>query len=281
MQAGLIFGQQEMSRLTEMQKIFFVSEVSGLASTSYNPAAMSIRPNNNGVILGYDFDEIKEQGNSSVFLTMNNLGISYQDIYRINNIRMQNYAINLSIGNQYFSIGTINRYTMASYDSYKLKEFSFDAGIIIRPANFISFGLLARNLSEVSFDSLNYVRNYTAGIGFSFLNETLGLYIDGDFKDYSKFDDVAGTIGLRIAPLNLFEFRGGIVLNPQDIIDLRENQPKVIDLKYEAFISASFLIKNTIRVTASTRFNDKGERTRFSAVFAFPLSGTGYSKNGL
>ena len=271
-----LFAQQDVVRITEMQKIFFVSEATGLASTTYNPAAMSIRTDNNGVILGYDFDDFKIQGNTSVFLTMDNIGIFYQDVYNINNIRLQNYAINLSIGNKYFSIGTTNRYTIASYSTHELKEFSFDAGFIIRPAKFISLGLLARNLSETNFDSLNYVRSYTAGIGFTFFEETLNLFADVDFKDKSKADDLAGTIGLVIAPINLFEFRGGIILNPDDIIDLRENNPKIIDLKYEAFISASFLIKNTIRLTVATRFNDVGERTRISVILGFPLSKNSY-----
>jgi len=274
--SGLLIAQPDMTRLTEMQKIFFVAEASGLASTSYNPAAMSIRPDNNGVVLGYDFDEVNVQGNSSVFLTMDNIGISYQDIYNINNVRLQNYAINLSIGNEYFSIGTNNRYTMASYPAYDLKLFSFDAGIILRPASFISLGLLARNLSEVRFDSLNYIRNYTAGIGLTFFDETLNLYADADFKDNSKLDDISGTVGLVIAPLNLFEFRGGVVLNPDNILEIKDGSLKVIDIKYEAFVSASFLIRDAIRITAAARFNDAGERTRFAAVFGFPLSRSRY-----
>ena len=271
---GCLFAQQDMTTLTEMQKIFFVSEASGLTSTTYNPAVMSLRTDNNGVVLGYDFDNFNIQGNTSVYLSMNNIGISYQDVYNTNNIRLQNYAVNLSFGNEYFSVGTINRYTVAGYSSYESKEFSFDAGIIIKPSNFISFGLLAKNLSETILDSLNYIRSYTAGIGFTFFDATLNLFADADFKDNSKINDLSGKIGLVIAPLNLFEFRGGIILNPQDVIDLRENNPKIIDLKYEAFIAASFLIKNTIRVTAATRFNDKGERTRFSTIVAFPLSET-------
>ena len=272
LQTSFIFAQQNITRLTEMQKIFFVSEASGLASTSYNPAAMSIRKDNNGVIIGYDFDDVKTQGNTSVFMTMNNIGISYQDVYNINNIRLQNYAVNLSIGNEYFSIGTINRYSLVTSHYNKLNPFSFDAGIILRPARFLSFGLLARNLSEASFDSLNYIRNYTAGVGLTFFDETLNLYVDLDFKDNSKANDLAGTVGLVIAPLNLFEFRGGVILNPNDIINLRENNPKIIDLKYEAFISASFLIRNAIRMTIGSQFNDKGLQSRYFTVLGFPLS---------
>jgi len=103
--SNTLYAQQDIKRLTELQKIFFVSETASMAATSFNPAGMSMRRNNGGVIIGYDFDEFSNQGNSSVFLSTDNFGISYQDVYNINNIRLLNYAINLSIGNEYISIG--------------------------------------------------------------------------------------------------------------------------------------------------------------------------------
>lgn len=269
--SDILLAQYDITRLTELQKVFFISETASMAATSYNPAGMSMRENNNGVVLGYDFDELRNQGNSSVFLSTNNFGFSYQDVYNINNVRLLNYAINLSIGNKFISIGTSNRYIIANYPTYNLNLFSFDAGLILKPIGFLSLGLLARNLNEVIIDSLNYVRNYTAGIGITFMDETLNLYVDADFKDKAKIDNLAGTIGLVIAPLNTFEFRGGVVLNPEDILTLRRSEISTVELKYEAFFAVSFLIKNTIRVTAATRFNDAGERTRYSAVFSFPL----------
>ncbi|MEO8233258.1 MAG: hypothetical protein ABI638_13320 [Ignavibacteriota bacterium] len=270
--SSVIYSQQDISRLTELQKIFFVAEESGQASTTYNPAGMSMRKANKGVVIGYDFDEFNNQGNSSVFLSSDNIGIAYQDVYNVNNIRLLNYAVNLSIGNEYISVGTSNRYTIAQYPLYDLKLFSLDAGLNLKPASFLSLGLIARNLNQIKFDSLNYTRNYTAGIGLIFFDEALSLYADIDFKDNTVVNDLSGTIGLVIAPLNLFEFRGGVVLNPNNILELRNDHPKLVDLKYEAFVSASFLIKNAIRITAATRFNDLGERTRYMMVFGFPLS---------
>lgn len=272
LQTCLLFAQPDMTHLTEMQKIFFVSEASGLAATSNNPASISINQGNTGVVVGYDFDDVKIQGNSSVFLTLNNGGISYQDIYNINNVRLQNYTVNLSIGNEYFSIGTINRFTKASYSLYEIEKFSFDAGIIIRPASFLSVGLLARNLGEVSFDHLNYIRNYTAGIGLTFSDETYNLYADADFKDDSKIDEISGKLGLVIAPLNLLEFRAGVILNPEDILEIRGSNVSITNMKYESFLSSGFLIKNTIRITVAAKFNNTGKRTRFTVVFGLPLT---------
>lgn len=268
----VLFAQLDIKRLTEMQKIFFVSEAVDLASSTYNPAAIISSPEDGGVVLGYDFDDLKIQGNSSLFFLSKNIGFSYQDVYNLNEFRLQNYAVNLSIGNEYLSIGTINRYTKVTYNNHELDVLSFDAGVIFNPSEFISFGLLARNLGQTGFDSLLYARNYTAGIGLSFFNDSFRIYADADFVDYSKIKDLKGSIGFVFALLNLFEFRSGVVLNPEDIAEIRTQNVKLIDLKYEAFASISFLVKNSIRVTLATRFNDLGERTRISTIVGFPLS---------
>jgi hypothetical protein len=269
--SGLLIAQSDMKRLTEMQNLFFVSEASGLASTTNNPAALSISEINQGVTLGYDFDDSKVQGNSSVFVSISNLGLSYQDVYNVNNVRLQNYAAILSFGNNFFSIGTTNRYTIARYPTYELQKVNFDAGIILKPADFLSMGFIARNLGEASFDSLNYLRNYTAGIGLIFFDGTIKLYADADFNDNDRIKDLTGTIGVIIRPVNIFEFRGGLILNPDDITELVGTSLKSLELKYEAFISASFLIKDAISITAATRFNDIGEQTRISLILGFPF----------
>lgn len=263
--------QQGLTRLTEMQKIFFVSEASGLGSTSHNPASIGLRTDNTGVIFGYDFDEFSSQGNSSVHVTFNNFGFVYQDIYNFNDIRLQNYAMNLSYGNDHISIGSSNRYTVASYTSYQLKLFSFDAGFIFKPFSFLNFGFLARNLNEIKFDSLDYPRNYSAGAGLILFDEKLSIYADFDFKDNSQIKNSIATLGLVIIPIEGFEFRTGAVLNPEDLLIIRDADFQLIDINYQAFISASFLVGNTIRITAATQFNDRGEKTRFAAIIGFPL----------
>jgi len=263
--------QQSLTRLTEIQRIFFVAEASGLGSTSHNPASMGIRQDNTGVLFGYDFDEFSSQGNSSAFITFSNFAFAYQDIYNINNVRLQNYTVNLSYGNDVISIGSSNRYTVAAYPSYQLKLFSFDAGFIFKPFSFLNLGFLARNLNEIKFDSLDYPRNYSAGIGLVLFDERFSLYADLDFKDNYKPKNSITTLGLVIIPVDILELRAGAVLNPDDLLILRDRTFQSIDINYQAFISASFLVGNTIRITAATKFNDRGEKTRFTAVIGFPL----------
>lgn len=266
-----IFAQQKLTRLTEMQRIFFVAEASGLGSTSHNPASMAIRTNNTGVLFGYDFDEFSSQGNSSAIIAFNNFAFAYQDIYNINDVRLQNYTVNLSYGNEVISIGSSNRYTVAGYPSYQLKLFSFDAGFIFKPFSFLNFGFLARNLNEIKFDSIDYPRNYSAGVGIVFFDEKFSLYADADFKDNYKLKNAVTTLGVVIIPIDILELRAGATLNPDDLIVIRDRTFQSIDINYQAFISASFLVENSIRITAATRFNDRGEKTRFAAVIGFPL----------
>jgi hypothetical protein len=268
--AGL-FAQQGLTRLTEMQKLFFVAEASGLGSTSHNPASMGIRNDNTGVLFGYDFDEFSSQGNSSAIIAFNNFAFTYQDIYNINNVRLQNYTINLAYGNEVISIGSANRYTVSGYPSYQLKLFSFDAGLIFKPFGFLNFGFLARNLNEIKFDSIDYPRNYSAGIGLVLFDEKFSLYADADFKDNYKLKNAVTTLGIVIIPIDILELRAGAVLNPDDLIVIRDRTFQSIDINYQAFVSAGFLVENTIRITAATRFNDRGEKTRFAVVIGFPL----------
>lgn len=263
--------QQSLTKLTELQKIFFVSEASGLGSTSHNPASIGLRNDNTGIIFGYDFDEFSSQGNSAVHVTFNNFSFVYQDIYNINDLRLQNYSVNLSYGNDYISIGSSNRYTVASYPTYSLKLFSFDAGLIFKPFSFLNLGFLARNLNEVKFDSLDSPRNYSAGAGLIFFDEKLSVYADIDFKDNSQIKNSITTVGLVIIPIESFEFRAGAMLNPDDLLIIRDKNFQSIDINYQVFISASILVENAIRITAATQFNDRGEKTRFTAVVGFPL----------
>ncbi len=266
-----LFAQQELIHLTEMQKIFFVAEASGLGSASNNPASIGIRNDNKGVLVGYDFDELSSQGNVSGIITFDNFGFSYQDVYNINNVRLQNYTVNLSYGNEVISVGSSNRFTFAGYPSYRLNQFSFDVGVIFKPFSFLNFGLLGRNLSEMKLDSIDYPRSYTAGMGLVLFDEIFSLYAEADFKDNYKLKDATATFGVVVVPLDMIELRAGAVLNPDDLIMFKENNFQAIEIKYQGFISAGFLIQNSIRLTAAVRFNDKGEKSRFAAVVGFPF----------
>ena len=66
--------QSEIARLSQLNRIFFITEINGLTANIVNPAGLSIKQGDDGFLFGYDFVETNIQGNSFVSLSMGNLG---------------------------------------------------------------------------------------------------------------------------------------------------------------------------------------------------------------
>lgn len=266
-----IFAQFNLKRFSASQRIFFVAEENNLLATTNNPASIGISNNNSGLVIGYDFENLNSQGNSSVHINFNNFGFFYQDLYNINSVRLQNYAVNLSVGDEVISIGNSLRFINAKYPAYNLNFFSFDGGILFKPLDFISFGLIARNINNIRLDSVDYSRNYSAGVGLLFLDRTFNLFAEADFTDNNKFEDIITTLGLTLSPTEMLELRAAVTLNPEDLKILRNEQFQTIDLQYESFIAASVKLLEAIKIGAAVFFNDRGEKTSFTTFIALPL----------
>ncbi len=244
--------------MSQLNRIFFITETTGLTANIVNPAGLSIKQGDDGFLFGYDFVGTDLQGNSFASLSMGNLGLSYQDIYSYNNIRLQNYAVNLLLGGEFLAIATSNKIVEASYPSYSKSVFNIDASIIFRSAKFVSIGFVVRNLGEPEIDSLDYTRNYTVGLGIFLLNSALQVFGEIDFAKNDEVNkNVSGSAGIVIHPVDIFEFRTGSYRNPENV--------------YEGFLAFSFLIENSFGVMASARFNENQERTRYSAIIILPL----------
>lgn len=269
--SNIVSAQFDIKRFSESQRIFFVAEEKNLLATTNNPASIGINDNNSGLILSYDFENLNYQGNSSAHINFNNFGFFYQDVYNINSVRLQNYAVNLSFGDDIISLGNSLRFINAKYSDYQLNYFSIDGGIIFKPLEFISFGLLARNINQIRLDSITYERNYSAGFGLLLLDKTFNLFAEASFKDNSKFDNLTATIGLTITPIDILELRAAVTLNPEDLKIIRSEQFQTIDLNYESFLGVSVKLLETIKLGTVVFFNDRGEKTRFTTFIALPL----------
>ena len=255
---SLVHAQVDLHRVSQVNRIFFISEIDGFTANIVNPAALSIKPDDDGFLFSYDFVESNNQGNSFGSFSMGNFGFSYQDLYNYNDIRMQSYAANLSIGGEFLAIATSNKIVSVSYPTYSNDFFSVDAGIILRPAKSVGLSFVARNLSEPTVDSLDFNRNYTAGIGIYLFNDVLKLFGEIDFKkndDVNK--DAAGNVGIVLQPINILEIRVGTY---------RDHEKN-----YEGFLACSFLIENSFRLLVSTRFNENEQALRYSAMLVLPL----------
>ena len=256
--SGFGFSQIELHRVSQANRIFFISEIDGLTANIVNPAGLSIKPDDDGFLFNYDFVELNSQGNSFASFSMGNFGFSYEDIYNYNNLRLQSYSANLSIGGEFLSVATSNKIVSVGYPSYTDDFFSIDAGIIIRPAKSVSLSFVARNLSEPTIDSLDFNRNYTAGIGIYLFNDVLRLFGEIDFNKNDAINkNPAGNLGIVLQPAEILEIRAGAFRNPAKV--------------YEGFLAVSFMIENSFRLMISTRFNEEQERTRYSAMIVLPL----------
>jgi hypothetical protein len=251
-------GQVDLHRVSQANRIFFISEIDGLTANIVNPAGLSIKPDDDGFLFSYDFDKLSNQGNSFASFSMGNFGFSYEDIYNYSNLRLQSYSANLSIGGEFLAVATSNKIVSVGYPTYTNDFFSIDAGIIIRPAKSVSLSFVARNLSEPIVDSLDFSRNYTAGIGIYLFNDVLRIFGEVDFKKNDAINkNAAGNLGIVVHPVNILEIRAGAYRNSDKI--------------YEGFLAASFLIENSFRMMISTRFNEEQKRTRYSAMIVLPL----------
>ncbi len=255
---NISFAQPELSRLSQANRIFFISEISGLTSNLVNPAGLAVKPDDDGVLITYDFIDFNEQGNTFASLSMGDFGFSYQDIYRYNDIRIQSYSLNLSIGGEVLSIGTANKLMSIGYSKSDKQFFNIDIGLIFRPAESINLSFIARNLGEPAVNSLDFVRNYTLGAGISLFNEFLQLYTEIDIKEKTRVSsNLTGIAGIVLSPINFLELRLGVYKSPLK--------------NYEGLLAFSFLIEKSFRLLASTRFNEEKERTRYSLMIVLPL----------
>lgn len=254
----LAFAQVDLNRISQANRIFFTSEINGLTANVVNPAALSINSNDDGFLFGYDFIETNNQGNSLASFSMGNFGFTYQDIYNYDNIRVQSYSANLSIGGDFLAIGTFNKINIVSYPTYSSSFFSVDAGIIIRPAKSVSLSYVARNLGEPTVDSLNFSRYYTAGIGIFLFNDVLQLFGEIDFNQGEDVNEnTAGSAGIVLHPISILQLRAGTY----------RDQTK----NYEGFIALNFLIENSFGLLVSARFNEDEEALWYSIMLMVPL----------
>lgn len=144
---------------------------------------------------------------------------------------------NLSLGFQQFEAGILGdlRKFSAAY-TYPLSEFisvglgyhltqqvnvadsnihSFDAGLLIRPARFLSFGLAARNLNTPFVGDRQIRRAYALGVGVRPFGERLTLTADAQWDEGDPVQQITGLFGLETEPIDGLLLRGAVDLRGQ------------------------------------------------------------------
>lgn len=144
---------------------------------------------------------------------------------------------NLSLGFQQFEAGILGdlRKFSAAY-TYPISEFisvglgyhltqqvqvadsnihSFDAGLLIRPARFLSFGLAARNLNTPFVGTHQIRRAYALGVGVRPFGERLTLTADAQWDEGDPVQQISGLFGVETEPVDGLLLRGSVDLQGQ------------------------------------------------------------------
>jgi len=144
---------------------------------------------------------------------------------------------NLTVGFQQFQAGILGdlRKFSAAY-TYPFSEFisfgvgyhlsqqvnladsnihSFDAGLLIRPARFLSFGLVARNLNTPFVGDQQIRRAYALGVGVRPLGERLTLTADAQWDEGDPVQGITGLFGVETEPIDGILLRGSVDLRGQ------------------------------------------------------------------
>lgn len=238
--------------VSELSRVFFLSEVSGLTATTVNPAGLSIRPDDDGVLVGYDFLRFEDQGNSFASLSMGNLGFSYQDYYKpVNRLRM--YSVNLSVGGKSVAVGTSNKLVKGDAE-----HFAIDVGVLFLPAEFLSIAAVVRNLNEPAVHNHDFGLRYAAGFGLFFLERRIKVFGEAEWqRGATTTSQTFYHAGVGAAPTDFLEFRAGVYND-----ESRKNR---------TFFGVNLTAKGSLELLGTVHLDENREVIHYSTMLLIPL----------
>lgn len=92
---------------------------------------------------------------------------------------------------------------------------SFDTGLLIRPARFLSFGVSIRNLNAPLVGNQQINRAYALGVGVRPFGERFTLTADTQWDEGDAVQDITGRFGIEAEPVDGFLVRGSVDLQGQ------------------------------------------------------------------
>jgi hypothetical protein len=254
-------GQSSLPPRHELQRSLFITEARGLNASTLNPAGLSVQPDDDGVLLSYDFLETKERGNVEAAMSMSSLGFAFQEfpVFTNNTVqRFRTYALSLSVGGKVLSIGTVNK-LIDTGDSPKASlVYSVDAGIILQPVTGVVLAGVARNLDEPVVRGYDFSRSYTAGLGLFFLDGQLKLMAEADWNEQTKFIDEA-------------RYRGAVAVSPWPGLEFRAGVFHAAGVTDQFFARIQIPFVGGLNFAGTARLDDARKFLRYSASIIIPL----------
>ena len=92
---------------------------------------------------------------------------------------------------------------------------SFDIGVLFRPADFLSLGIVGRNLLNPVWAGRTIQRNYVASIGFRPGGwDRLTIKLDGSWVEGSPLDRIRGLVGVETEIIDGIIIKGHVTSDP-------------------------------------------------------------------
>ncbi len=166
-----------------------------------NPAGLGVRRGLNGYY--YHTLSGTTGGDNAFFISLANLGFGAEFVDQAE-VRFNKYTLSDSIrlsSNLYFGTG----YSWYNSD-YKIYDrlSSWDMGLLCRPSNYISFGVVARNLTR----SENTKRNYNLAIGLRPYTDHITFSMDSIATEGNKIKDIDIKWSIELEPVNGMLLKG-------------------------------------------------------------------------
>jgi protease-4 len=168
-----------------------------------NPAALAAgRAPNIGLFCTQRNDELKRFGIAGATPVF---GIGYGYWSKGQTRSMFTYSSSFKAGGS-VSLGLRGRWMNLVPGDY----FTFDAGILARPAKFVSIGAVANSLTKPGIGAVTYPRDYSVGLALRPMTDRVTLFgqwnaVEGEDLDSSRYE-----VGAELEPIQGFVFKGSI-----------------------------------------------------------------------
>ncbi len=151
-------------------------------------------------------------GHAAAFVGLPNLSLGFQQFQTnvLGDLRKFSAAYNYAF-TDYLSFGV--GYNLSQQVSVADSNIhSFDMGLLIRPARFLSFGASIRNLNAPTVGNTQIQRAYALGVGVRPFGERFTLTADTQWDEGDSVQQITGRFGVEAEPVDGLLVRGSVDL---------------------------------------------------------------------
>ncbi|MFC1715681.1 signal peptide peptidase SppA [Candidatus Poribacteria bacterium] len=174
-------------------------------ATAFNPAGLAINRGTNAYYF-HTFSE-KTGGDNAFFISLSGTGFG-AEFTNPGPVKFSKYT--LSDGTRLFKgmyMGSSYSWFESDRESYDSLS-SWDIGLLYRPSNSFSIGLVARNLNRPDFNGVDTDRTYDLALAFRPYTNRLTFSVDTVFREDRSAKDAKFTYAVECEPVDGIKLRG-------------------------------------------------------------------------